>query len=406
MKKTTYLLFVLTLFFTALKAQEDQSFKGSFEACKAQAQQENKLILIDMYFVGCMPCAEMDKKVFPDPRVQAEVQKNFILYKTDVMKEQDGKRLARKYGAGGFPTYVILNKEGKAIMMESGYFGADRFVPLLQEAVQRNQDNRYLAFDTDLDKEYAAAYSERFIKTGVNHPFSELAPYLAQQKDLFSEEAFLANSVTQFPQYNDWTYDNLPKLLDMYGASLLRNKISSIANIKSRTFGKEQDSDALRKMFSYIRPTFNDRLWSVFLPGFVTAFYNASKDANTYFMLMDEYHLYPRWEERSNALGPVIIDQKNSPVILKKILAEYQEQTNKEKLEFSDQYKLTLLYIYLKDFKMAEQAVGQLLTDDFKNPYYKITKEDAEAMQAAIQRKDTQGFEAQVLKRPLGFSLD
>ncbi|MDR2282884.1 MAG: thioredoxin family protein [Sphingobacterium sp.] len=406
MKKTTPLLFVLTLFFTSLKAQEDQSFKGSFEACKAQAQQENKLILIDMYFVGCMPCAEMDKKVFPDPKVRTEVQNNFILYKTDVMKEEDGKKLARKYGAKGFPTYVILNGEGKAIMMESGYFGVDRFVPLLQEAVQRNKENRYLAFDTDLDKEYPAAYSERFIKTGVNHPFSELEPYLAQQKDLFSEEAFLANSVTQFPQYNDWTYNNLAKLLDMYGANLLMNKISSIANTKSRAFGSKQDADALRKMFAYIKPTFNDRLWAVFLAGFVTEFYNASKDANAYFILIDEYHLYPKWEERSNAFGQVIIDQKENSAVLKKILTEYEEQASKNKLEFSDQYKLMLLYTYLKDFKRADLAVAQLLTDDFKNPYYKIKKEDVLAIQVAIKKKDTNGFAAMDLKRPLGFSMD
>ncbi len=399
-------MFAFLVITTGGKAQEDQAFKGSFEACKEQAQQENKLILIDMYFVGCMPCAKMDEKVFPDPKVRAEVQNNFILYKTDVMKEEDGKKLARKYGAKGFPTYVILNKEGKAILMESGYFGVDRFVPLLQEAVQRNKENRYLAFDTDLDKEYAAAYSERFIKTGVNHPFSELEPYLAQQKDLFCEEAFLANSVTEFPQYNDWTYDNLPKLLDMYGANLLMNKVSNIANTKSRALGSKQDLDALRKMFTYIQPTFNDRLWAVFLPRFVTEYYNASKDANTYFILIDEYHLYPKWEERSNALGQVIIDQKENPAVLKKILTEYEEQASKNKLEFSDQYKLTLLYTYLKDFKRADQAVAQLLMDDFKNPYYKIKKEDVLAIQAAIKKKDTNGFATMDLKRPLGFSMD
>ncbi|MBL1409454.1 thioredoxin family protein [Sphingobacterium faecale] len=405
MEKIRYLLLALCFVIAGAKAQE-QAFEGSFEDCKAKAQKENKLILIDMYFVGCMPCAEMDKKVFPDPQVQAEVHKNFILYKTDVMKETDGKKLARKYGAKGFPTYVILNAEGKAILTESGFFGVPRFVPLLQKAVQLNEQKRYLAFDTDLDKEYPAAYSERFIKTGVNHPFSELEPYLAQQKDLFSEAAFLANSVTQFPQYDDWTYDNLTKLIEMYGGNLLMNKINGLAKIKSEQFGSKQDVDALCKMFAYIKPVFNDHLWEVFLPSFVTEFYSASKDAEIYFTLMDEFNLYLKWGERSNALGQVIIDQKENSSVLKKILAQYEEQAKKDKLEFSDQYKLTLLYTYLGDFKNADQAIEQLLTDDFKNPYYKIKKEDVLAIQAAIKRKDINGFVAMDLKRPLGFSMN
>lgn len=407
MKKITNLLIMLCIIIGSASAQApDQSFVGSFEACKALAHKENKLILIDMYFQGCMPCAEMDRRVFPDPAVQKEIYENFILYKTDVMKEEDGKKLACKYGARGFPNYVILNAEGKAILTESGFFGVNRFVPLLQKAVQLNQQERYLAFDSDLDKDYPAAYSERFIKTGANHPLSELEPYLAQQKDLFTEEAFLAGSITNFTQYNDWTYDNLPKLIDMYGGNLLMNKISNIAKTKSKELGENQNVNELHAMFNYIKPVFNQRLWTVFLPVFVTEFYNGSKNAEVYFKLMDEYNLYPKWEERSNAMGQVIIDQKNDKSILKNILTAYEAQRGKEQLEFSDQYKLTLLYIYLGDFEKADQAVQQLLTSEFNNPYYKIKREEVLAIQAAIERKDTNGFDAKDLKRPLAFFMD
>lgn len=406
MKKISSLLLMLCIGIVSIYAQKDQSFKGSFEDCKALAQKENKLILIDMYFVGCMPCAEMDKRVLPDPAVQKEIQENYILYKTDVMKELDGKKLARKYGASGFPTYVILNKEGKAILTESGFFGVNRFVPLLQKAVQLDAAKNYLAFDTNLDSEYPAAYSERFIKTGVNHPFSELEGYLDQQKDLFSEQAFLANSVTNFPKYNLWAYNNLPKLIQLYGGSLLMNKINNVAKAKSKQYGAAQQLDSLEALISYIRPVYNDKLWPVFLPHFVADYYSSSKDAKTYLALIDKHTLYPKWEERSNALGQVIIDQKNNKALLKALLAEYEDQNSKGPLDFTDQYKLTLLYTYLGDFKKANKAVEQFLTGDFTNPYYKIKKEEALAMQAAIKRKDASGFEAKDLKRTLGFSMD
>ncbi|ULT28049.1 thioredoxin family protein [Sphingobacterium sp. E70] len=292
---------------------QEKIFQGSYAECQQQAKKENKLILIDLYFVGCMPCAEMDKQVFPDPVVTKELNDNYILYKTDVMKEEDGKKLARKYGAPGFPTYVIVSPEGKTIMTESGFFGVDRFVPLLKDAVHRNKSGQYLAFNNSLENNYPAAYSERFIKTGEKHDFSELESYLGQQKDLFNETAFLANSVTSFTKYNNWAYANLPELIKRYGGNLLRNKISAIAKAKSKQYGAGQQLDSLKTMLSYIRPTFNDKLWAVFLPGFVSGYYTGSQNAASYFALIDEYKLYPTWDERSNAFGPVIMDQSKIP---------------------------------------------------------------------------------------------
>ena len=405
MMKILNFLLTFCLSIMQIYAQED-SFKGSFEECKALAKKENKLILVDMYFAGCMPCAEMDKRVFPDPSVQKLIQQNYILYKTDVLKELDGKKLARKYGVSGFPTYAILNAEGKSILIESGFFSVNRFVPLLQQALLLEEDNKYLAFDKNLDRTYPAAYSERFIKTGVNHSFSELEKYLAQQKDLLNEEALLAISVTNFPKYDAWCFTNLSELIQLYGNNLFRNKISRIAKQKSKTLGEKQDIAGLRELFDYVKPAFNDKLWRVFLPDFVAAYYSGSKEAYTYLMLMDEFNLYPTWEQRSNALGQVIIDQKGHKELLKKLLTAYEAQLHVGPLDFTDQYKLTLLYTYLGDFKKADQAVAQLLTQDFSNTIYTITKEEALAMQAAIKRKDANGFEAKNLRRSLKISMD
>ncbi|MDM1295387.1 thioredoxin family protein [Sphingobacterium sp. N143] len=389
---------------TLANAQE-KAFQGSYADCQAQAKKENKLILVDLYFVGCMPCAEMDKQVFPAPAVSSELAANYILFKTDVMKEMDGKRLARKYGAPGFPTYVIVNPDGKTILTESGFFDVNRFVSLLKKGVQLNVANQYLAFNRSLDNPYPAAYSERFIKTGEQHTFAELEGYLDQQKDLFHETAFLANSVTGFPKYNSWAYHNLPKLINMYGGNLLRNKITAVAKAKSRQYGTARQLDSLQHMLAYIRPTFNDKLWAIFLPGFITDYYSGSKDAATYLTLIDKYKIFTTWDLRSNALGQVIIDQAEKPEILQQLLDEYQQQQRKQPFDAVDNYRLTLLYYYLKDYARAAHTVDAHLRTDLTSTAVATRKNEIIALQKAIAKKDSKLFQAKDIKKIIPFNL-
>lgn len=388
-----------------VSAQEGQAFKGSYEECLTQAKKENKLILIDLYFAGCMPCAEMDKQTFPDPAVVHELQSNYILFKTDVLKEMDGKKLARKYGAPGFPTYVIVNGDGKTLLMESGFFATNNFVPLLQKAVQLNTSGQLLAFNSLLDNTYPPAYSERFIKTGEKHDFAELKGYLEQQPDLYNEVAIVANSVTSFPEYNNWTYDNLPTILNMYGGNLMRNKMSTIARIKSKEFGKEQQLDSFQNMLNYIRPTFNNKLWDVYLPIFATSYYTGSKNAAIYFKLIEQYDLYPTWDLRSNALGQVIIDQAQKPKVLKSILSEYMTEQHNKDFDAIDSYRLTLLYSYLGEYTKASKIAQDLLKVDFNAPGLALKKEEVLELKKAIDRKNIRLYDAKNIQKTIPFSL-
>lgn len=386
----------------ALKAQE-YVFQGPYATCQEKARQENKLILIDLYFVGCMPCAQMDQEVFPKPDVVGELKKDYIIYKTDVMKEMDGKKLARKYGAPGFPTFVIVNPDGKTISIESGFFSEDRFIALLQEARQLNEMKRYLAFNNTLDNDYPAAYSERFIKTREKHDFAELQAYLDQQKDLFSETAFLANSVTFFRKYNDWAYSNLAKLTSMYGGNLLRSKINLIAKTKSKQYGELQQLDSLKTMLTYIRPTFNNKLWDVFLPGFITSYYVGSQDAATYLALIDQYKLYPTWDERSNALGTVIIDQSKNPAILTALRKEYLAAGKQNQLDPVDRYRLALLHYYLRDYNKAATSINELLKSTSSTQGF--DRNELMRLKEAIEKKDHTSYKAKDMKKIIPFKL-
>ncbi|MCA5005640.1 thioredoxin family protein [Sphingobacterium bovistauri] len=360
-----------------------KAFEGSFEDCKNEAQKYDKLILIDMYFTGCMPCEEMDRKVFPASKIQEILNSKYIFYKTNIMKEEDGKKLARKYGASGFPTYVILNKNGHAIISESGFFGVDRFAELLHSAIMLNDKEEYLAFDLDLNKIYHRAYSERFIKTGNNYPFSEIRSFLAEQKNQFEETVFLANSATFFPEYDAWTYQNLDTLRRMYGPNLLRNKIGRIADSKSKFFGQENKAEEFITMLNYIKPVYNKKLWTVFLPKYVETYYKENQHLETYYELIKKLNVYSSWETLSNAYGNIITNPAVETALLEKILVEYENLIGAgQQIHETDRFKIATLYYKLGKFDKANEWLEKFKQSESKLITDATLKEFAEAITA------------------------
>lgn len=386
-------------------AQESYTFRGSFEDCKKKALHENKLILVDLYFEGCVPCKMMDEKVFPSTEVDAELKANFVLYKTDVFKEEDGMKLSRKYGVSGFPTYLIMNPSGKVIYIESGYFAVDRFMDLLHEGKKRSAENKLLAFDTDLEKHYPSYFTYRYFRKGDKGEPLDLKNYI-KDKNLKEETAFVVSSLVNNNDVDSWTYNNLPWLLDNYGSSLLRKKVIKRMDSKMIAYGKAQQLDSLNTTLAYIKPVFNAQLWKTFLPQFITDYYKGSQDADLYLSYMDSYQLYPSWPLRSNALAQVIIDQKDNKSVLKKIRQQYLDQEKQGDLDITDRYKLTLLHFYLADYVNAAKGVEilKLLTNNTKERT--ITPSELNLLSAAITQKKPNIYLPQLAVRTIGSSFE
>ncbi len=407
--KKTILLYLMTVLLvgvhTSSSAQQNHLFTGSFEACKAQAAKENKMIVIDLYFEGCMPCKQMDDQVFPDPAVVKLLTPDFILFKTDVFKEEDGMKLARKYGASGFPTYVMVDAAGKAMLIEAGFFAVDRFVPLLQKAKALRDAGQFLAFDTDLDKKYPAYYNHRYMRKGEKGEIAELRTYL-QGKDLSQEVPFVVSTLVNDAEINQFVYANLPLLVQKYSSTLLLNKVNTIAGQKLQEHGQLKQLDGLKKTLDYIRPVYNDRLWTVFMPSFIASYYKGGQDADAYLTLAESYDIFPTWAHRSNALGEVIIAQKDNAVFLERLKKEYLTEQRKSELDNSDQYKLSLIYAYLGDYQAAAASLQPLLTLDLSSPMYALKSEDVQALQAAIAKKDLRAFQAKNVKKAIPMKMD
>jgi protein disulfide-isomerase len=97
---------------------------------EALAKSQNKIVLMD--FTGsdwCPWCIKFDKEVLNTPEFQDYAAKNVVLVELDypnkIVQSDDLKKanaaLRDQYKIEGFPTLVVLDKNGKEIGRQVGY---------------------------------------------------------------------------------------------------------------------------------------------------------------------------------------------------------------------------------------------------------------------------------------------
>ena len=225
----------------ALKAQA-QSTQESWEQAKKQAKTEKKLIFVDLYFTGCMPCAQMDKEVFPDPKVAAVLNADFVTFKSDILKEEIGKKLCMKYGVTGFPTFLFLNADGKVIDIAGGFQNVEQFTALLQNAKEAAKKGIFKKYSPDIqEKEYPDFYKQAYLDGKRNVPFEVIDTYL-KSKDASEEVSFvIITGLRVGKQYDDPFLFASKKLATDYGKWSVNSHVFSILQRKKKEFEKKND---------------------------------------------------------------------------------------------------------------------------------------------------------------------
>lgn len=225
----------------ALKAQE-QSTQESWEQAKKQAQTEKKLIFVDLYFTGCMPCAQMDKEVFPDPKVAAVLNADFVTFKSDILKEEIGKKLCMKYGVTGFPTFLFMSADGKVIDIAGGFQNVEQFTALLQNAKEAAKKGIFKKYSPDIqEKEYPDFYKQAYLDGKRNVPFEVIDTYL-KSKDASEEVSFvIITGLRVGKQYDDPFLFASKKLAVDYGRWSVTNHVFTILQRKKKEFEKKND---------------------------------------------------------------------------------------------------------------------------------------------------------------------
>ena len=225
----------------ALKAQA-QSTQESWEQAKKQAKTENKLIFVDLYFTGCMPCAQMDKEVFPDPKVASVLNADFVTFKSDILKEEIGKKLCMKYGVTGFPTFLLMNSDGKIIDIAGGFHDVEQFTTLLQNAKEAAKKGIFKKYSPEIqEKEYPDFYKQAYLDGKRNVPFEVIDTYLKSAAASEEVSFVIITGLRVGKQYDDPFLFASKKLATDYGKWSVNSHVFTILQRKKKEFEKKND---------------------------------------------------------------------------------------------------------------------------------------------------------------------
>jgi protein disulfide-isomerase len=113
----------------AFAAHAKSGWTEDYDAAKAQAKKEGKLVFID--FTGsdwCGWCIKLDKEILSKSEFKDFAKENLVLVEIDFPRKKSisasqkkaNDALAKKYKIEGFPTLIVLDSNGKKVG-ELGY---------------------------------------------------------------------------------------------------------------------------------------------------------------------------------------------------------------------------------------------------------------------------------------------
>lgn len=171
-------------------------FKGSWTELIAAAQQQKKMIFIDVYTDWCGPCKEMDKFVFPLEEVGKKYNPGFINYKLNAEKGE-GPRLASKFNIRAYPTFLFLDSDSSLVLKIVGEKEAaglnrlaDSALQMAGKSVLANMEAEFKKGNRDLPflKQYIAKLTQLDVDNSV--PLDEYFKAVPAE-DLAKEETLV-----------------------------------------------------------------------------------------------------------------------------------------------------------------------------------------------------------------------
>jgi thioredoxin-related protein len=109
------------------------NWQTSLAAGAAQAKQEHKYVLADVYTDWCGWCKRLDRDVFSKPKVVKYLQDNFICVKVNAEDPKEGVNVATSYKVDGYPCGLVFSPEGKLIGRVGGYEAANDYISTLKQ---------------------------------------------------------------------------------------------------------------------------------------------------------------------------------------------------------------------------------------------------------------------------------
>ena len=109
--KKFVLLFIYVFLMLPVFAQTNFQ-ELSLEKALEKAKGEGKMVFIDCYTSWCGPCKIMAKGILLLKEVGDFLNERFVCVKYD-MEKGEGKELSKQFKIRAYPTFLLLNPEGK-----------------------------------------------------------------------------------------------------------------------------------------------------------------------------------------------------------------------------------------------------------------------------------------------------
>ena len=135
-------LFVTLCFFLLCAPAMAGDAKGSevpwqkwSSAAFRQAEEQNRLVLLDLSAEWCAFCKKMDLTTWRDPKVLKLIQEHYVPLR---IQDEDQPALAEHFRRYGRPGTVIFNGQGEELVSKTGYIKPQWMEWMLQAVAQEN----------------------------------------------------------------------------------------------------------------------------------------------------------------------------------------------------------------------------------------------------------------------------
>ncbi len=132
-------IFLGIFLYSSLRSVEPKKIENApnwvtLESAQLEAQETDKLIMVDVYEVGCKYCRAMEREVYPDTTVRIVLDQGYIPVKLDGNSEEtirfngetlSAREFAQNKGAYAFPTVLVLNANGDVLKKRTGFMNVD-----------------------------------------------------------------------------------------------------------------------------------------------------------------------------------------------------------------------------------------------------------------------------------------